>query len=115
MINGDLRDQIARLEDDIERLAETLERCRKVMLVSQIVVATGAIGLLAYLFGAVTDSTVMVGAIAAVIGGGVLTGSNSSTSKKAAAAMKDAKALRTDLIDKINGMVSTGFLIIAVG
>jgi hypothetical protein len=85
------------------------------MLVSQIVVAAGAIGLLAYLFGAVTDSTVMVGAIAAAIGGVVLTGSNSSTSKEAAAAMKDAKALRTDLIDKINGMVSTTSSMVAEG
>jgi hypothetical protein len=103
MADDDLRDQIARLESDIEQLAESLERCRKVMLVSQMVIATGAIGLLAYLLGAIRfEPTLMIGAIAALIGGVVLYGSNSSTSKEAMAAMKDAEALRTELIDSIN-------------
>jgi len=101
--SGDLRDQIARLEADIEQLAEALGRCRKAMLGSQIVIATGAVGLLAYLLGVITfEPTLMVGAIAAVVGGVVLYGSNSSTSKEATAAMKDAEALRTELIDKLN-------------
>jgi hypothetical protein len=109
MADDDLRDQIARLESDIEQLAETLERCRKVMLVSQIIIATGAIGLLAYLLGAVRfEPTLMIGAIAALIGGVVLYGSNSSTSKGAMAAMKDAETLRTELIDRINPQTVAG-------
>jgi hypothetical protein len=47
------------------------------------------------------DSAAIVGAIAAVIGGVVLYGSNSSTSKEAMAAMKDAEKLRSELIDRI--------------
>ena len=35
MVDGDLRDQIARLEADIEHFAERLERCRKAMLLSK--------------------------------------------------------------------------------
>jgi hypothetical protein len=102
MVDDDLRDQIARIEADIERLAETLERCRKIMLGSQIVIAAGAIGLLVYLLGAIRfDPAIIVGAIATVIGGVVVYGSNSSTSKEAMAAMKDAEAQRTDLIDNI--------------
>jgi hypothetical protein len=48
------------------------------------------------------DSMAMVGAIAAVIGGTVVFGSNTSTSKQAAADIKAAEALRAELIDKIN-------------
>jgi hypothetical protein len=35
MADGDLHDQIARLEVDIEQLAEGLGRCRKAMLLSK--------------------------------------------------------------------------------
>ena len=103
MANCDLPDQIARLEVDIEQLAETLERCRKAMLFSKVVIGAGAIWLLAYILGAVgLVPTAIVGAIAAVIGGVVLYGSNSSTSKDAVAAMKDAERLRGELIDKVD-------------
>jgi hypothetical protein len=100
---ADLSDQIAQLEAEIEQLAETLERCRKAMLVSKVAIGAGAIWLLAYLVGAVGFiPAAMVGAIAAVIGGLVVYGSNSSTSKETAAAMKDAKRLRAKLIDKVD-------------
>jgi hypothetical protein len=98
-----LRDQIAQLEDDIEQLTETLERCRKAMLASKVAIGAGASWIVAYLAGAVgLVPTVMVGAIAAVIGGIVLYGSNSSTSKQAAAAMEDAERLRSELIDRVD-------------
>jgi hypothetical protein len=45
MANGDLRDQIARIESDIEQLAKTLDRCRKAMLLSKVAIAVGASGL----------------------------------------------------------------------
>jgi hypothetical protein len=54
------------------------------------------------------DSAAIVGAIATVIGGVVIYGSNSSTSKEAVAAMKDAQALRTELIDRINPQTVAG-------
>jgi dihydrodipicolinate synthase/N-acetylneuraminate lyase len=103
MADGDLHDQIAQLESDIEQLAETLERCRKAMLFAKVVISAGAIWLLAFLVGAVGFvPAAMVGAIAVVIGGVVLYGSNASTLKEATAAMKDAERLRADLIDRID-------------
>lgn len=103
MTGGDLREQIAQLEADIEQLAETLERCRKTTLVSQVAIGAGAIWILAYLIGAVGFvPAAMVGAIAAIIGGVVLYGSNASTAKQAAATMKDAERLRAELIDRVD-------------
>jgi hypothetical protein len=103
MVDDDLRDQIARIESDIEHLAETLDRCRKAMLLSKVAIGAGAVCVLAYLLGAIGfDPTAMIGAIAAVIGGVVVFGSNSSTSKQTAAAMKAAETQRAKLIDMID-------------
>ena len=103
MVDDDLRDQIARIEFDIEHLAETLDRCRKAMLLSKVAIGVGAVCALAYLLGAIGfDPTAMIGAIAAVIGGVVVFGSNSSTSKQTAAAMKAAETQRARLIDMID-------------
>ena len=103
MVDDDLRDQIARIESDIEYLAETLDRCRKAMLLSKVAIGAGAVCVLAYLLGAIGfDPTAMIGAIAAVIGGVVVFGSNSSTSKQTAAAMKAAETQRAKLIDMID-------------
>jgi hypothetical protein len=103
MVDSDLRDQITQLEADIEQLAETLERCRKAMLLSKLSIGVGAVWMLAYLVGAVGFvPAAMVGAIAAIIGGIVVFGSNSTTSKQTMEAMKDAETLRTRLIDRID-------------
>ena len=48
------------------------------------------------------DSTILIGAIAAIVGGVVVLGSNSSTAKQAIAAMKDAETQRAKLIDRID-------------
>jgi hypothetical protein len=103
MADDDLHDQILRLEAQIEELTEVIESCRKLILVSKIAIAAGGTWLLALTFGAIRfDSMAMIGAIAAVIGGTVVFGSNTSTSKQAAADIKAAEALRADLIGKIN-------------
>jgi hypothetical protein len=95
--------QIAQLEAEIEQVADTLERCRKAMLFSKVAMGAGAIWILAYLVGAVgLVPTAMVCAIAAVIGGVVVFGSNSSTSKQTMAAMKAVERQRAELIDAIN-------------
>ena len=102
MVDGDLRDQIARLESDIEQLAEGLERCRKAMLLSKGAIAAGGICILAYFLGIRFDPTIVIGALAAIIGGVVVFGSNSSTSKQTMAAMKDrrGKKNRVDRHDR---------------
>jgi hypothetical protein len=103
MADGDLRDEILRLEAEIEDLAEVIEKCRKVILVSKIAIAAGGLWLLAFTFGAIRfDPMAMIGAISAAIGGTVVFGSNTSTSKQAAVAIQAAEALRAKLIGKIN-------------
>ena len=103
MTHDNLSDQILRLEADIEDLAEMVERCRKVILISNIAIAAGGIWLLAITLGAIRfDAVAMIGALALVIGGIVVFGSNTSTSKQTTLAIKAAEALRAELIDKIN-------------
>ena len=102
-VDGDLRDQISRIEADIDQLAKTLDGCRKAMLLSKVAIAAGGIWLLGYFLGALRfDPTLMVGAISATIGGVVILGSNSSTSQQTMAAMKAAETERGELIDVIN-------------
>ena len=103
MVDDDLRDQIARIEADIDELAKTLDGCRKAMLLSKTAIVAGGIWMLAYLLGAISfDSVTMIGAMAVVIGGVVVFGSNSSTSKQTMAAMKAAEIQRAELIDMID-------------
>ena len=101
--NGNLSDQILRLEADIEDLTEVVERCRKVTLISKIAIAAGGIWLLAITLGAIRfDAVAMIASMALVIGGIVVFGSNTSTSKQTTVAIKAAEARRAELIDKIN-------------
>jgi hypothetical protein len=103
MTDGDLRDQIAHLEADIEHLADGLDRCRKAMLLSKVAIVAGGIWISAYFFGLIgSDPTILIGALAAIIGGVVVLGSNSSTSKQITAAMKAAETQRAMLIDMID-------------
>jgi hypothetical protein len=97
------RERISRLEERIEELSNIMESCRKVMLASKIAIAAGAAWFVAFIFGATGFHPVaMIAALAAVIGGIVVFGSNTGTSEQAAAALKHAEALRTALIDRIN-------------
>jgi hypothetical protein len=99
----DPRDQIMRIEERIEKLTDVIESCRKIMLASKLAIAAGATWLVAFTLGATGfHPMAMIAAMAAVIGGIVIFGSNMGTSKQAAAAVKEAQALRTELIDKIN-------------
>lgn len=102
MAEGDLRDQIARIEADIEQLADGLDRCRKAMLLSKVAIAAGGVWIGAYLLGVVRfEPATIIAALAAIIGGVVVFGSNSSTSKQTMAAMKDAEACKAELIGMI--------------
>ena len=102
MVDRDLRDQIAGIETDIDELAKTLDGCRKAMLFSKVAIAAGGIWIFANLLGAIRfEPATTIGAIAAIIGGVVVFGSNSSTSKQTTAAMKAAETRRAELIDMI--------------
>ena len=103
MTDGDLHDQIARIEAEIDELAKILDGCRKAMLLSKVATADGGIWILVNLFGAIRfDPAATIGAITAIIGGVVVFGSNSSTSKQTMAALKAAETRRAGLIDMID-------------
>ena len=103
MADGELRKEMLRLEAEIDELTGVIERSRKVGLIAKIALVAGAIGLLASTVGAISfDPVALIGAIAAVIGGIVLFGSNTSTSKQAAARIKAAEARRAELIGMID-------------
>src|ERR1700730_719248 len=96
---SDPREQIARLEAHIDELAEATERCRKIILASKVAIAGGGIWMLAVVLGIVGfDPLAMVAAIAAVIGGTVMFGSNTATAREISAAVTKAEALRAELI-----------------
>jgi hypothetical protein len=100
---GDLHEQILHIEAHIEELTDIIERCRKIILISKVAIAAGGILILATIIGAVGfDPTVLIGAIAAVIGGMVVFGSNTSTLKQTMTDMKAAEAHWTELISSMN-------------
>jgi hypothetical protein len=95
---AELREQISQIEAEIEELAEIIESCRKLILVAKVAIAAGGVLILAITVGVIRfDPTVMIGAIAAVIGGTVVFGSNTSTLKQTTSTMEAAKALRAEL------------------
>ena len=101
--DGDLHEQILRIEARIEELTDTAERCRKIILISKAAIAAGGIFTLATIIGAVrSDATVLIGAIAAVIGGTVVFGSNTSTLKQTMTDMEAAEAHRTEWISRMD-------------
>jgi hypothetical protein len=107
--DGDLREEIVRLEADIEQFAETIESCRKLILIAKAAMALGALLILGALIGAITlDPAVLIGAFGVAIGGLVVFGSNSSTLAQAQAATKSAELRRSELIGRIDLRVVGG-------
>jgi hypothetical protein len=101
--NGDLHEQILHIEAHIEELTDIIQRCRKIIFISKAAIAAGGTLILAIIIGAVGfDPTVMIGAIAAVIGGTVIFGSNTSTLKQTMTDVKAAEAHRIELISRID-------------
>jgi hypoxanthine-guanine phosphoribosyltransferase len=103
MANGDLHEQIARLEVRIEELAEAIDRCRKIILTSKVAMTIGGILILATLVRAISfDPVAVTVAIASIIGGTVVFGSNISTRRQMETAMESAEAARAELISQID-------------
>ena len=101
--DGELHEQILHIEVHIEELADVIERCRKIIVISKAAIAAGGTLILAITLGAVRfDATAMIGALAAVIGGTVVFGSNTSTLKQTMTAMKAAEAHRAELISRMD-------------
>jgi hypothetical protein len=101
--DSDLHEQILHIEAHLEELTDLIERCRKIILISKAAVAAGGTLILAIVIGAVGfDPVAMIGAIAAVIGGTVVFGSNTSTLKQITAEMKAAEVHRSELISRMD-------------
>jgi hypothetical protein len=98
-----LIDEISRIEDQIEVLGESSEKCRKIILVSKAAIGCGIALPVVMMLGLFeSDQVVVIGSIAAVLGGLVSVGSNASTLRQTMGAMNAAEALRSDLISRID-------------
>jgi hypothetical protein len=96
------REDIAQLEARIERLAEARERCRKISLAAKIAITAGAAWALLTLATLVPFyPSMFFGALAAMIGGVVLLGSNKTTWDETEAALREAERLRAMLIGRM--------------
>ena len=97
--SGDPHDEVVRLEERIEDLAEKIESCRKFIFASRIAVAGGVLVFSGMLFGAIRfDPGIMAAAVAALLGGIAVWGSNRSTAKQAAKELALAESDRSVLI-----------------
>ena len=103
MNNGDPHDEIVRLEAQIEALSDKIESCRKFILAARIAVAVSGFLLAALFLGAIRfDVQLMMLAMAALLGGIVVWGSNGSTAKEAQGELAAAEANRKALIGLID-------------
>src|ERR1700726_4399887 len=101
--DGDLREEIVRLEADIEQFAETIESCRKLLLIAKAAMALAALLVMGGVLGAITlDPAVLIAGFGVVLGGIVVFGSNTSTLEQAVAATKAAELRRSELIGQID-------------
>jgi hypothetical protein len=106
--DDDPHEEIERLEAQIDGLVAKLESCRKFILVSRIAILAGAVLLAALLLGILRfDTTELLAALAALLGGIVGWGTNRSTAQEAAAELAAAEADRKALIASIDLQVVT--------
>jgi hypothetical protein len=103
MNDGDPHDEIERLEAQIEELSARIDNCRKFILAARIAVTGGGVLFVALLLGLIRfDLQLMMLAMAALLGGIVVWGSNGSTAQEAQSALAAAEASRKALIGLID-------------
>jgi hypothetical protein len=101
-MDDEFHDTIEGLEQRIEALAAETLRCRKFALAARILITAGMAALALMLVGLLTYTPeMMIAALAAVIGGVVLLGSNASTWEQTEGALEAAEATRRELIARI--------------
>jgi hypothetical protein len=109
MDEDDPREEISRLEARIEELAGTIENCRKIIAASKAAIVLGAALLVAIIVGVIGfDPMIFMAAIAVLLGGIVLLGSNNSTAAQKTAELRAAEAQRAALINQIDLTVVGG-------
>ncbi len=96
------REDIALIEARIEELAEAIERCRKFSLAAKITIGAG-LGWIALSMLSVVSYTpeTTIAALAAIILGTVLLGSNATTWTQTEASLRSSEALRADMIGRL--------------
>jgi uncharacterized membrane protein YqjE len=95
-------EDIARIEARIEDLQEQAARCAKLSLAAKIAIAAGGAWLaLTVLWLVPFVPFMLVAAMAAVIGGIVLLGSNATTWDQTEAALRASEAMRTEWIGRL--------------
>jgi Flp pilus assembly protein TadB len=101
-MEGDPREQIARLESEIEALSESAARCAKIAISAQITIGAGCLLFAAMLVGLLyPDALRLLIATICAMGGIVLYGSNRTTANQIAARIADAERLRAEFIGGI--------------
>jgi hypothetical protein len=90
-------DDIAHIEERIEILQEAIARCRKLSLAAKLIIGAGG-GWIALTLGALVPyaPALAFSALAAVIGGIVLLGSNSTTWTQTEEALATSEAMRAE-------------------
>ena len=97
-----MRDRIAEPEADIEDLSEAAERCRKIGIAAQVLMAGGAFLLMLAVLGLWRSGpAALVASLAAIPGGIALYGSNKRTRDDIVAAIRAKEADRAALIDAL--------------
>ena len=95
-------EDIARVEARIEALGEAIERCRKFSLAAKITMAAGGGWIALSMLSAVSYTPeTTIAALAAIIIGVVLLGSNTTTWRETESALRASEAMRTDMIGRL--------------
>ena len=95
--------EIARLEERIEELRQAIARCDKIAFAAKVAITGGALWFaLAILNILVFSAAGFAGALAALLGGFVLLGSNKTTREETEVALQAAEDRRRGLIDAMN-------------
>ncbi len=95
-------DDIDSLEQRIEGLTAEIRRCGKISLAARLLIWAGAVALALMLVGLIPlGPEILLAALSAVIGGIVLLGSNASSWEKSERALRQAEALRAELIGRM--------------
>lgn len=103
MDDDESRDEIAQLEARSEALAEAIERCRKFSLAAKLTIAAGAIWIALAMLAVISYTPeTTIAAIAAMIIGVVLLGSNATTWTQTETALHAAEASRAELIERMD-------------
>ena len=95
--------EIARLEERIEELRQAIARCDKIALAAKIAIAGGALWFAMALLTILAFSAAgFTGALAALLGGFVLLGSNKTTREEFETSLQAAEDRRRGLIDAMD-------------